>query len=124
MSVSITALKGASRSVPVEFGDVTLSVSYRLGAINRELMAWIEAHGEDDASGFHLLEKVLSSWDLTDEQGQPIPVTAEAMLGHGVPDTFLVAALKAVMRDAGVGDDEMGKPSGATSGAGSRRKAR
>lgn len=44
-----------------------------------------------------LLPKILLSWDLVDDDGHAIPVTAEAMEQHEIPDALLNACAQRIV---------------------------
>lgn len=90
MPVRLTALTADRRTVRVAFGEDVLSVTYRPSAVNavqeaREL--------EDRAAGRHLaaqansLAEIISGWDLVDDDGQPLPPSAEVLAGLGLDVT-------------------------------------
>lgn len=45
-----------------------------------------------------VLPRVLASWDLTDNDGHAVPITAEAMDQHEIPDSLLFAIERRALR--------------------------
>jgi len=52
------------------------------------------------------IEKVISSWDLTDDNDKVIPVTAEAIEKNGIPIYLLSSMLDAIAQDKLVLSDD------------------
>lgn len=100
MPVRLSALTADRRTIKVPFGDDTLTLTYRPSAINavqeaREL--------EDREKGLHLLSQarslaeIISSWDLQDDDGQPVPVEPEVLGQLGLDVTS--ALTRAILDD-------------------------
>jgi hypothetical protein len=71
-------------------------VEYKLGAIE---VTNTDFRDDEDALIHDLLERVLVSWDVLDEQNQPIPTTAQAMRDHRIPTPFLRDVWRAIVED-------------------------
>jgi hypothetical protein len=62
---------------------------------------WRERFSEEETAGFlelstrdylkAWLPRVLVTWDLSDDDGKPVPVTAEAIEQHALPDSLLLS---------------------------------
>jgi uncharacterized protein YccT (UPF0319 family) len=98
--VRLSALTADRRTIKVSFGDDTLTLTYKPSAINavqeaREL--------EDREKGHHLmsqarsLAEIIASWDLQDDDGQPVPVEAEVLGQLGLDVTS--ALTRAILDD-------------------------
>lgn len=87
MPIRLSAITADRRTVKVPFGDDSLSLTYRPSAINavqeaREL--------EEREKGRHLqaqatsLAEIITSWDILDDEGQPLPVSEEVIATFGL----------------------------------------
>lgn len=87
MPIRLSTLTADRRPLRVPFGDDALTLTYKPSTINavqetREL--------EDKAAGKHVLSQVRTlaeaviSWDLQDDDGNPLPITEEVMKGLGL----------------------------------------
>lgn len=101
MPISISALTANRRTLDIDFSGETLRVTYRPAAINaaqeaREL--------EDKADGKHVLSVIRTitetvvSWDLMGDDGQPLPLTEDALMPLGID--ILSTITTALVRDA------------------------
>lgn len=83
--------------------DQALRITYRPAAITVQFAKDYEAEGKRDpmAANARWLARVLRSWDLTDEKGQPYPITEEALLELGMD--VLAMLFVAIIEDAGLG---------------------
>lgn len=90
MPISLAALTADRRTVKVPFGDDTLSLTYRPSAVNAKQEA---RELEEREKGQHLmaqarsLAEIVESWDVTDDKGTPLPVSAEVLAGLGLDVT-------------------------------------
>ncbi len=100
MAVSIGQLQEAGRTIPVAYGDVSVSVTYRLKAIGKATSDWLEEHKNEDDSQYGLIALLVKSWDLVDNEGQPLPVSVET--AKQIPELMLVNIVKGVLSDAGL----------------------
>lgn len=100
MPIRVSALTADRRTVKVSFGDDALTLTYRPSAVNavqeaREL--------EDREKGQHLmaqarsLAEIVVSWDLQDDDGQPLPVSADVLAPLGLDFTSKVT--RAILDD-------------------------
>lgn len=103
MPLSIQKLADVTRTVPIVFdsddGRVELNITYRLSAMNYHLSDWVKEHGDDRNSTMGWLERVLVAWDIVDD-GQPVPVTAEAMERYALSTPLLTLLMRAVFADS------------------------
>lgn len=87
MPIRLSALTADRRHITIPFGDDTMALSYRPSAVNavqeaREL--------EERAAGRHLmaqarsLAEIIISWDVLDDDGQALPVSAEVVAQLGL----------------------------------------
>lgn len=87
MPIRLSALTADRRTLVVPFGEDSLTLAYRPSGVNaaqeaREL--------EERAKGEHLkaqarsLAEIISSWDLEDDDGKPVPPSAEVIGGLGL----------------------------------------
>lgn len=88
------------RTVRFDFLGEKEWATYRLGALGPDLSDWQREHGADQGAFRDLIEKLLTAWSVTDDDGTPIPPTRAAIEEHGIPTPFLTAARDAVYEDA------------------------
>ena len=84
-------------TIGVPIGDETLTVVYRPHAMTlkvHHLLATAPAATDLRASLLGPLVALLHSWDLTDDDGAPIPIDADTLVGLPLP--FLTAILTAI----------------------------
>ncbi len=122
----ISDAKVASKSLPVPFEDgQVLTVQYRPSSFTPEqLDAMAEATkdgggalmaGKPGTRVIEQLRNVVTAWDLTEDDGTPIPIEWN---GKGkdplakVPLSIMMEVMKAIGRDQSAG--EVGKDSGAS----------
>jgi len=105
------------RTVTFRFLGQDVKITYRLGAMGASLSEWFARHGTDVGSLHEMIEKVLTAWDVTDEDGNVLPTTRDAIIAYDIPTPFLTAVFEAVNADATPG--ELKK---STSGAGNTPK--
>lgn len=87
MPISLSALTADRRTVTIPFGDDVLTVVYRPSAINaiqeaRELED--REKGQVLRSQARSLAEVIASWDVVDEEGQPLPVSEDVLAALGI----------------------------------------
>ncbi|MDP9350802.1 MAG: hypothetical protein M3P51_04585 [Chloroflexota bacterium] len=92
-------LSGAVRAIKVTWDGEDVPVTYRLGAINSKLGEWIEEHGNDKGSLHGMVERLVESWGIEDEDGEEIPVT-QVLTEIDPPTPFLTAVVKSIFQDA------------------------
>lgn len=91
--MKLSEIKAMRRTVPVQFGPHTVNVTYKMD-------------GFTGSMGTALVDELLvllDSWDLTDDTGEPIPITAET-LRNEVPWPFLKVVEEVVLKDAQPGN--------------------
>ena len=96
----LTQLVDATRTVSVPFGAVTLAVVYRPGVVTPRLQKAIsQAQRESDIDAGLLMPmaELIASWDLTDDDGETIKTTPDAL--SDVPAAVLLAILSAIGED-------------------------
>lgn len=100
MPIRASALTADRRSLKVAFGDDALSLTYKPSAVNavqeaREL--------EEREKGQHLmaqarsLAEIITGWDLVDDDGAPLPVSAEIIAPLGLD--FTAKVTRAILDD-------------------------
>src|SRR5437763_5603666 len=99
MGVKVSDLLEESATASVQVGGQTVGLVYRV--LWEEFFSDEEWEAIKALSGREylvaVLPKLLKSWELTDMQGEPVLVTAEAIAAHNVPTRFLRLAEKAVL---------------------------
>jgi len=99
MGVKVSDLLEEAGEATVHIGGQAIGLVYRVlweEHFSEEEWEQIkERSGRDYLTA--VLPKLLKSWDLTDGDGNPIPVTAEAIGAHNVPTRFLRLAEQAVL---------------------------
>lgn len=120
--IRLSALTADRRPLRVAFGDDALNLTYKPSAVNavqeaREL--------EEREKGLHLaaqarsLAEIIASWDLQDDDGQPVPVSAAVVGALGLDFTSKVtrAILADLLPNQKTGDDSPNGSSAAASSA-------
>jgi hypothetical protein len=100
MAISVQKLNNIQRTVIIPFDGDEINVTYKLSAINSKLSDWLDDHGSDRRSILGWLERVLVRWDILGSDGDPIPVTSEAMETYQLPTPLLRMVWAAVNEDA------------------------
>lgn len=90
MPIRLSSLSTDRRTLKVPFGDDTLTLTYKPSAINavqeaREIAD--KAAGKVVLSQARSLVESLLSWDLLDDDGEPLPLNEEIMGGLGLDVT-------------------------------------
>ena len=86
-----------------DFLGKPISFTYRLGNLNGAYSAWLAEFGDGDGSLSNALEKLLVWWSLEDDDGTPLPCTADVMRnykGVGIPKPVLNAIYVELQRTA------------------------
>lgn len=103
MSLSVKKLGDIRRSTFVEFesdgGPIRIEFTYRLSAMNIQLSDWLDEHTDDRGSLMGWLERLLSRWDIVDDDGRQIPITAEAMEQYAIATPILRLILNKCYQD-------------------------
>lgn len=105
MPVKITDLLNATKSVKLTIGPTSIDMGfYVLWQSRLDDAAWDEAGALTGRPYFaRVLPALLASWDLVDDRGTPVPITAKAISATGrnsIPLQFLKRAHDAVLADA------------------------
>jgi hypothetical protein len=98
--IRLSAVIADRRPLKVAFGDDTLSLTYKPSSVN----AVQEARELDEREkGQHLmaqarsLAEIIASWDLQDDDGKPLPVSADVIAPLGLDFTSKVT--RAILDD-------------------------
>lgn len=107
MAVSLKALKGGEKVIPVTYGDETFDVAYLPGEFTGDLLATVADTDETKATAaldamLALLLPVLVRWDIEDENGENLPITSASL--RAVPLAVLRAILGAIQEDSRPGE--------------------
>lgn len=100
MPISASRLNEGTRTITVSHRDESMDVSYREGRVNKRFVSWLQEHGNDEDSVYEMLELLVASWDLLDDEAQPISATAEVLREYDFPIVFLTAVVEAILTDA------------------------
>ena len=111
MGIQLKKIQNLQRAVTFQFLGDDVTFTYRLGAINANLVDWLSTHGNEPDSLRQMIERLVVSWNVLDDDGTPILPTAEAIVDHGIPTPFLLAVLQALGADAT--PDQLREPSAA-----------
>ena len=87
------------RALALEFAGDTLNFSYRPGLVTP---AFSDALGTEKRPLIWALSRVVVSWDLVDDAGQPLPLTEQSLTE--IPTPFLRSVLHAILDDVNVGE--------------------
>jgi len=102
MPIRLADLRKETRSITFEFLGETVHVAYSPGAFTPELEA--EANAAEPGHQLGALAKmfarILASWDVMDDDGQPLPITLDTLMV--MPAKFLGAIMKALQDDTTV----------------------
>lgn len=96
----LTAIVPTNRWISIDFDETPLRVSYRPASVTPRLQkAVAEARDRQDIDAGLLdpLCRLIASWDLTDDDEQPLPITPDAIAD--VPASILFAVLDAIGAD-------------------------
>lgn len=100
MPIVASKLNEGTRTITVAYRGDSLDVSYRPGKVNRKFTTWLSEHGNDEESVYEMLEILVASWDLLDDEGNQIPATASVLSEYDFPIAFLAAVVEAILTDA------------------------
>lgn len=97
--MELNRIKETVRTFSFKFLDESVTVSYRLGAINQADAERITGDEDKDRAFVgRTLERVLVSWSLTDN-GEEIKPTAENIEKYAIPMPFLTAVMQYLGED-------------------------
>lgn len=87
-----------TRKIVVTISEETAEVEYRLHAIS---VSYLEELGRlaGMESVISQVVQIVIRWDVLDENGKEIPVTAEAIRQYEIPVEFLTAVLNGITDD-------------------------
>lgn len=96
MAMTLSKVQDKTTTTTVLWDGETVDVGYRPGMVTAALLEQVQAAAARDDMGVIgvLFSKMLAWWDVLDDDGERIPVTAEAV--SQVPLDFAMAVLKAV----------------------------
>lgn len=96
MSIKLAALAGRTDSTDVHFQGETCTIEYRPNWMTPERQAEMTAaqDAQQTTDGFlDLVTGLIVSWDVLDDAGEPLPVTAD--VARTLPFSFLTAVVVA-----------------------------
>lgn len=98
--MEIGKIRETIRTFTFKFLDESVTVSYRLGALNTAAMEQPTGDSDQDRHIIaRMIERVVISWSLTDN-GEEIAPTAENIEKYAIPGPFLVAVSTYLAEDA------------------------
>jgi hypothetical protein len=100
---SIKQLSDIHRTVTIPIEDETITVTYRLGAMNTEMSNWLEEHGGERGSLMDWIARIVTKWDI-DDDGHAIPITREAMEQYLVPTPIMRLIRDTIDEDSSSGN--------------------
>jgi len=115
MPVRVGNLVRDRRTVTMPIGDESLTITYQPSGITPDTEDKLREYAADQRGGamlVALLVDCLVEWDLLDDRGKPLPITADSL--RKLPTIFLAQVAQAITEDM-----RPNLPSAGTSGAGS-----
>ena len=103
--MKLSDLTKKTRTVAVTVDDQEVPVKYRVHVVTPGFLAAVQELDDLDAIMYQI-EQVIVSWDVLDDDGNPIPATKEAILKFGIPLEFLTRVLTAITADMRMSKDE------------------
>lgn len=102
MAVKLGDLSAKTRTVTVSYEGETVAVDYLPGRVTMAVQARMDAAQSMSAGTANqeltsVLTEILAGWDILDEDGERLPVTAD--LVRQLPVTFLAALTMAIFED-------------------------
>ena len=124
MAIKLTDLKNQRRTIEITYFEEVGEVTYAPGAITEQMFADVQKaqEGQDENALNNILAKLVTAWDVVDENGVMIPIQngkGPAVELAVVPSPFKAEVLRQVMADVAPNPQNAG-----ISGAGSQRKGR
>ena len=105
MPIRISELRKETRQVDIEWDGETVKVEYRPGAVTAQMQmaaASMANIGNDpqrvvESLGDYVqaMARLIATWDILDDDGQPLPVTPE--LVEALPLPFVYAVFGGIM---------------------------
>lgn len=120
MPITLAEIAVNRRELSIPIGDGVLNIVYNLAGLTPQVEAQFRRMAQEQQNGEALvsfLAPLLLEWDLLDEAGQPLPVTADVL--QTLPLMFLARLVEAIGADIAPNPTSV-----ATSDGGSRRKVR
>ena len=99
MGIQLKKIQNMQRTATFKFLGDDVTFTYRLGAINANLTDWLNAYGNEPDSIRQMIERLVVSWDVLDDEGTPLLPMAETIKEQGIPTPFLLAVLHALGAD-------------------------
>lgn len=97
MPISMSARVNKVKKVTVTLDGETCDVWYRASVLTPRFMREMDGIDTNVAKTVEMLRRVVTQWDVLDDAGERVPVTAEAV--EEFDFTFLNAVITAVMAD-------------------------
>ena len=88
-----------TRSIDVDYFGHPIRVAYRPAAFTRAYYQFLQDSRDEPGSLYPAFERIVESWDLQDDDGQPIPVDAATLEGLELPADLLPYIFKCVNED-------------------------
>jgi hypothetical protein len=88
MPLSITDLAANEKNLKIPIGDDAINLVYYPNKMTSKLLLHIDEvyDGTRAELGIHeALAELIKSWDLTDEEGKPYPITPASLAALGIP---------------------------------------
>jgi phosphoribosylaminoimidazole carboxylase (NCAIR synthetase) len=94
--MKLSDLLKKTRVITVEFGSESVNVEYLVHAITPAFL-------KDNPDVIEQVKRVVVSWDVLDDEGNPLP---PAEIAEQLPVAFLGAVITAIIDDMRLGDAE------------------
>jgi hypothetical protein len=101
MAITLAQLKGNLRTINVTFFQDNFTVTYRPGELTPQNTSAIQERiesGEAENVLIEMLATSLVSWEVVDENGEPLPVRRDTLAQ--MPGPLLLAIAEAIEEDA------------------------
>ncbi len=89
MAIKLSDLRSKTRQVQVDYLGDTVTVEYLVNALTMEFL-------DRDPNAVEQVKEIVSSWDVLDDTGNPIP---PGEIADQLPLAFLSAVLEAIVAD-------------------------
>jgi hypothetical protein len=100
VGLKLSTVNAAVRTVDVPFLGEYVKVSYRVGAVNSQYSQWLSEHGHKPNSLLEAITRLATKWDLLGDDGEPLPLSQEALEQVEIPTPLLRAIHEAILEDA------------------------